>query len=40
MIIMIDMIRMRMVMGWSLEWVAVRKASMDVWNIRIVIIRV
>ena len=40
MIIMIGMIRTRMVIGWSLEWVVVREVRMGVWNVRIVITRI
>ena len=36
---MIDIIRIRIMIGWSLEWVDVRKVRMCDFNISIVIIR-
>ena len=39
MIIVIVMIRIRMVIGWSLEWVVVSQVRMGVWNLSILICR-
>ena len=40
MILMIGMIGIRMVIGWSMEWIVVTEVKMGVWNVSIVIIRV
>ena len=40
MILMIGMIGIRMVIGWSMEWIVVTEVKMGVWNVSIAIIRV